>query len=164
MKPILIVEDEAIMRESLEDWLKNSGYQVETAKEGDEAINFPRPYGRGFSLSQTSFALHLFYPDLQCMLLLSPHQYPPSRQNTLLTILHPFPNILVSGTGIFASTLVRFFALQYLPLSQLSSLAESIQVYECVHVPEQNGHHSGRNRPPYQSKTATPAGQVNVTG
>ena len=38
MKPILIVEDEAIMRESLEDWLKNSGYQVETAKEGDEAL------------------------------------------------------------------------------------------------------------------------------
>ena len=24
-------------------------------------INFPRPYGRGFNLSQTSFALHLFY-------------------------------------------------------------------------------------------------------
>ncbi len=38
MKPILIVEDEAIMRESLEDWLTNSGYQVETAKEGDEAL------------------------------------------------------------------------------------------------------------------------------
>ena len=25
------------------------------------SINFPRPYGRGFNLSQTSFALHLFY-------------------------------------------------------------------------------------------------------
>jgi DNA-binding response OmpR family regulator/ferredoxin len=38
MKPILIVEDEAIMRESLEDWLKNSGYHVETATEGEEAL------------------------------------------------------------------------------------------------------------------------------
>ena len=27
-----------------------------------------------------------------------------------------------------------------------------------VHIPEQTGHHSGRNRPPYRSKSATPAG------
>lgn len=38
MKPILIVEDEAIMRESLQDWLTDVGYQVETAKEGEEAL------------------------------------------------------------------------------------------------------------------------------
>jgi len=38
MKPILIVEDEAIMRESLRDWLIDSGYHVETAREGEEAL------------------------------------------------------------------------------------------------------------------------------
>jgi len=38
MKPILIVEDEASMRESLRDWLTDSGYQVETAEEGEEAL------------------------------------------------------------------------------------------------------------------------------
>ena len=38
MKPILIVEDEAIMRESLRDWLTDGGYQVETAEEGEEAL------------------------------------------------------------------------------------------------------------------------------
>jgi DNA-binding response OmpR family regulator len=38
MKPILIVEDEAIMRESLRDWLKDEGYEVETAEEGEEAL------------------------------------------------------------------------------------------------------------------------------
>jgi len=38
MKPILIVEDEAIMRESLRDWLTDAGYQVETAEEGEEAL------------------------------------------------------------------------------------------------------------------------------
>ncbi|MFC2004908.1 response regulator [Chloroflexota bacterium] len=38
MKPILIVEDEAIMRESLRDWLTDSGYQVETAENGEEAL------------------------------------------------------------------------------------------------------------------------------
>jgi len=38
MKPILIVEDEAIMRESLRDWLTDSGYQVETAEEGEAAL------------------------------------------------------------------------------------------------------------------------------
>lgn len=38
MKPVLIVEDEAIMRESLRDWLKNEGYEVETAERGEEAL------------------------------------------------------------------------------------------------------------------------------
>ena len=38
MKPILIVEDEAIMRESLRDWLTDGGYQVETAEEGEKAL------------------------------------------------------------------------------------------------------------------------------
>ena len=38
MKPILIVEDEAIMRESLRDWLTDGGYQVETAEDGEEAL------------------------------------------------------------------------------------------------------------------------------
>ncbi len=38
MKPILIVEDEAIMRESLRDWLTEGGYRVETAKEGKQAL------------------------------------------------------------------------------------------------------------------------------
>jgi len=38
MKPVLIVEDEAIMRESLRDWLKDAGYEVETAEEGEEAL------------------------------------------------------------------------------------------------------------------------------
>jgi len=38
MKPILIVDDEAVMRESLRDWLTDGGYQVETAEEGEEAL------------------------------------------------------------------------------------------------------------------------------
>ena len=38
LKPVLIVEDEAIMRESLRDWLKDEGYQVETVEQGEEAL------------------------------------------------------------------------------------------------------------------------------
>jgi DNA-binding NtrC family response regulator len=38
MKTILIVEDEAIMRDSLSDWLSDSGYNVQTASEGEEAL------------------------------------------------------------------------------------------------------------------------------
>ena len=38
-KPILIVDDEPIVRESIRDWLKNAGYQVETAETGEEAID-----------------------------------------------------------------------------------------------------------------------------
>jgi DNA-binding NtrC family response regulator len=37
-KPVLIVEDETIMRESLRDWLTDGGYQVETAKDGEEGL------------------------------------------------------------------------------------------------------------------------------
>lgn len=35
---ILIVDDELIMRESLSGWLKRDGYDVETAKSGEEAL------------------------------------------------------------------------------------------------------------------------------
>ncbi len=38
MNRVLIVEDETIMRESLRDWLTNSGYQVDTAEEGEQAL------------------------------------------------------------------------------------------------------------------------------
>jgi len=38
LKPILIVEDEAILRESLHDWLTDNGYQVKTVDEGEEAL------------------------------------------------------------------------------------------------------------------------------
>jgi len=37
-KPILIVDDEPIVRESIRDWLKDAGYQVETAETGEEAL------------------------------------------------------------------------------------------------------------------------------
>lgn len=37
-KPILIVDDEPIVRESIADWLKDAGYQVATAETGEEAL------------------------------------------------------------------------------------------------------------------------------
>ncbi len=37
-KPILIVDDEAIVRESIRDWLTDAGYQVATAESGEEAL------------------------------------------------------------------------------------------------------------------------------
>lgn len=38
MKPILIVDDEAIVRDSIGDWLRTVGYQVESAETGEEAL------------------------------------------------------------------------------------------------------------------------------
>lgn len=38
MKPVLIVDDEIIMRESLREWLTEGGYQVEIAQQGQEAL------------------------------------------------------------------------------------------------------------------------------
>jgi len=37
-KPILLVEDETIVRESLKDWLTDEGYQVATAEDGESAL------------------------------------------------------------------------------------------------------------------------------
>ena len=37
-KPILIVDDEPIVRESIRDWLIDAGYQVATAESGEEAL------------------------------------------------------------------------------------------------------------------------------
>jgi CheY-like chemotaxis protein len=38
MKPILVVEDETVMRESLRDWLSDVGYPVEIAEHGEQAL------------------------------------------------------------------------------------------------------------------------------
>lgn len=38
IKPILLVEDETVMRESVRDWLTDAGYQVATAEDGEEAL------------------------------------------------------------------------------------------------------------------------------
>lgn len=38
MKPILVIDDEAVVRESLRDWLTDDGYQVEIAEDGDTAL------------------------------------------------------------------------------------------------------------------------------
>jgi DNA-binding NtrC family response regulator len=37
-RPILIVDDEPIVRESLRDWLQDAGYQVMTAESGEQAL------------------------------------------------------------------------------------------------------------------------------
>ena len=37
-KPILVVDDEPIVREAIRDWLKDAGYQVAMAGSGEEAL------------------------------------------------------------------------------------------------------------------------------
>jgi len=39
LKPILIVDDEPIVRESLRDWLQDAGYRVMTAESGEQALD-----------------------------------------------------------------------------------------------------------------------------
>jgi DNA-binding NtrC family response regulator len=38
MKPILVVDDEAIVRDSIGDWLRTAGYEVYEAETGEEAL------------------------------------------------------------------------------------------------------------------------------
>ena len=37
-KPVLIVDDEPIVRESIRDWLEDAGYPVATAESGEQAL------------------------------------------------------------------------------------------------------------------------------
>ena len=39
MKPILVVDDEAIVRESIRDWLREAGYLAEMVETGEEALD-----------------------------------------------------------------------------------------------------------------------------
>ncbi len=39
MKPILVVDGEAIVRESIRDWLREAGYLAEMAETGEEALD-----------------------------------------------------------------------------------------------------------------------------
>jgi len=96
-----------------------------------KTINFPRPYGRGINLSQTSFALHLSCLDSQCRLGLHSHLYPLSRRSIRPTIPHLYPNIFALRTGIFASSAVTCSVLLSPLLFLLPSLAESIPAYVC---------------------------------
>ena len=48
IKPILIVDDEPIVRESIRDWLKDAGYKVATAETGEEALEMVKK--RDFSV------------------------------------------------------------------------------------------------------------------
>jgi heterodisulfide reductase subunit A len=47
MKPVLIVDDEPIVRESIRDWLKDAGYQVYVAENGEEALSLVKKYDFG---------------------------------------------------------------------------------------------------------------------
>ena len=38
VKPILLVEDETVLRESVRDWLVDEGYNVKTAEDGEQAL------------------------------------------------------------------------------------------------------------------------------
>jgi DNA-binding NtrC family response regulator len=48
MKPILVVDDESIVRESIIDWLREIGYRAEPAESGEQALDMIA--ARDFSL------------------------------------------------------------------------------------------------------------------
>ena len=54
-KPILVVDDETILRESLRDWLTNAGYTVEAVERGEDALKAIRE--RDFGVAILDFKL-----------------------------------------------------------------------------------------------------------
>jgi len=50
MKPILVVDDETILRESLRDWLTNAGYTVEAVGQGEDALKAVREQDFGVAI------------------------------------------------------------------------------------------------------------------
>jgi len=55
LKPILVVDDEAILREALRDWLTNAGYTVEAVERGEEALELIKE--RDFGVAILDFKL-----------------------------------------------------------------------------------------------------------
>jgi len=45
---VLIVDDEAIVRESIKDWLADAGYEAATAESGEEALELMKRQDFGF--------------------------------------------------------------------------------------------------------------------
>lgn len=45
--PILVVDDEPIVRESIRDWLLDAGYKVATAESGEEALDMVKKQDYG---------------------------------------------------------------------------------------------------------------------
>ncbi len=50
LKPILIVDDESVLRESLRDWLTNAGYTVEAVETGEEALKLVKEQDFGVAI------------------------------------------------------------------------------------------------------------------
>ena len=114
MKPILIVDDEAIMRDSLKDWFMELGYPAETANDGEEALT--RIAGKKFGL----LVLDLKLPGKNGIeVLKEAKRHDPDLKGIIITA---YPSV---DTAVEA---LREGAIDYLPkpfpLSELEKLVE----------------------------------------
>ena len=114
MKPILVVEDEAIMRESLRDWLADGGYPVKTAEHGEEAL---KAIGKqDFSL----LILDLKLPGKNGLEVLREAKAQKPQLNSI--IITAYPSILTAVEAI------KIGAIDYLPKPfSLDTLEKLIQ-------------------------------------
>ncbi len=101
MKPILIVEDETSLRESLRDWLADGGYSVEAAEDGGEALRMVDEQDFGVVL------LDLRLPDIDGIQVL--REAKKRRPELKVVIITAYPSV---NTAVAA---MKEGAIEYLP-------------------------------------------------
>lgn len=101
MKPILIVEDENALRESLRDWLVDGGYSVEVAKDGEEALR--KVNGQDFGI----VLLDLRLPDMDGIQVL--REARKKRPGLKVVMITAYPSVNSAVTAI------KEGAIDYLP-------------------------------------------------
>ncbi|MBP1722331.1 MAG: response regulator [Deltaproteobacteria bacterium] len=127
VKPILVVDDEPSMRESLRDWLKDSGYEVDIAPDGEVALKLISEKDYGL------LVLDLKLPGKNGIeVLKEARQRRPGLRGIIITA---FPSV---DTAVEA---MREGAVDYLPkpftLSELEKLvAENIETAHVAILPQ----------------------------
>jgi len=132
-KPILVVDDEPSMRESLRDWLKDSGYRVDVAADGEAALKLIS--GTDYGL----LVLDLRLPGKNGIeVLKEARQLRPGLKGIIITA---FPSV---DTAVEA---IREGAVEYLPkpftLSEMEKLvAENIEPARVAILPQPVNKHA----------------------
>ena len=101
-KPILVVDDEAIVCESIRDWLREEGYVVEMASSGEQALQMiaQKDYGilildyrlpgkSGVQVLREAKAVH---PQIKAIIITA---YPSARLNAELKELGALDDLLI---------------------------------------------------------------------
>ena len=95
-KPILIIDDEPIVREAIRDWLKDTGYQVATAESDEEAFELIKE--QDFSV----MVLDIRWPGKTGLIPLKEMKAVKPRVKFIVMTAYPSPEVAVEAMKLGA--------------------------------------------------------------